>query len=172
MASLVENLVETLNSENSEYQQLLELSQGKTTVIINGDLDRLQAITDKEQVLVEHINSLEKRRISIMSDVAKILNTDVNGLKLDTLISLLSKAPKDQKALAEVHDKLRVTLREMKLINERNEQLLNSAIEMVDFNLNLIQAMKGAPETANYNKGAYNTGSMLLNSPGNFDAKQ
>lgn len=172
MASLVENLVETLEGENSEYQQLLELSRGKTQVIVKGDLDELTHITDDEQDIVSRISSLEKKRTEIMKSIAKILNTDVEGLKLENLISLLDKAPKDQKALAAVHDKLKLTLQEMKMINERNEQLLSSAIEMVDFNLSLLQAMKQAPETANYNKGAYNTGSVLANSSGSFDAKQ
>ncbi|MCQ2522992.1 MAG: flagellar protein FlgN [Lachnospiraceae bacterium] len=172
MASLVENLVETLEGENSEYQMLLELSRSKTQIIVNADLEKLQKVTDDEQIIVDRINNLERRRIQIMNDVAKILNTDVEGLKLETLISLLDKAPKDQKNLSLVHDKLKATLREMKLLNERNESLLNSAIEMVEFDLSLIQAMKTAPETANYNKGAYNTGSVLMSSSGSFDAKQ
>lgn len=172
MASLVENLVETLEGENTEYQKLLELSRSKTQIIVNGDLEQLQKVTDDEQVIVDKINNLEKQRIQIMKNVAKILNTDVEGLKLETLISLLGKAPKDQKALSLIHDKLKITLHEMKTINERNAVLLNSAIEMVEFDLSLIQAMKKAPETANYNKGAYNTGSVLLTSSGNFDAKQ
>ena len=43
---------------------------------------------------------------------------------------------------------------------------------MVNFNMNMIQAMRKAPETANYNKGAYNTGSYLGTETGTFDAKQ
>ncbi len=43
---------------------------------------------------------------------------------------------------------------------------------MVNFDLNLVQAMRTAPETANYNRGAYNTGSVMGNANGYFDAKQ
>lgn len=172
MASLIDTLTETLNMEDDEYQKLLDLSKGKTEVIVAGDLNALALITEKEQAIVTRINALEATRTETMIEIAKILNTDVAGLKLETLIDLLSKKPREQENLSLVHDKLHVTLYEMKMVNERNEELLKSAMEMVDFNMNLITAMRKAPQTANYNKGAYNTGSQLGIGSGSFDAKQ
>lgn len=172
MASLIDTLAEILNKEDEEYQKLLDLSKGKTDVIVKGDLNALSVITDKEQKVVTRITALETQRTEAMAEIAKILHTDVAELKLDTLIDLLKKKPKEQKELALVHDKLHVTLYEMKLVNERSDQLLKSAIEMVDFNMNLIQAARKAPQTANYNRGAYNTGSQIGVVTGSFDAKQ
>ena len=48
--------------------------------------------------------------------------------------------------------------------------LLKQAMEMVEFDLTLLKSMRQAPETANYNKNAYNTGDLLGGS--GFDAKQ
>lgn len=172
MASLIETLIETLDGENSEYQKLLELSNGKSEAIVRGDLDKLMFITEKEQEIVIRINSLENTRGNTMAQIAKILNTDVRELKLDVLIGLLNKTPKEQKELARVHDALHLTLHEMKLVNERNAELLKTAKEMVDFNLNLIQASKKAPETANYGRSAYSVGTLLGGTAGGFDAKQ
>ena len=39
MASLMENLIEILGQESSEYEGLLELSQKKTPIIVSGDLE-------------------------------------------------------------------------------------------------------------------------------------
>lgn len=172
MASLIDTLTEILNGENEEYRKLLDLSEGKTEVIVKGDLNALSLITDKEQQVVSKINALEQRRTETMTEIAKILNTDVRGLKLENLIDLLKKKPREQRELAEIHDKLHVTLYQMKGVNERNAELLKTSMEMVDFNLNLIQAMRKAPETANYNRGAYNTGAQLGVGSGSFDAKQ
>jgi len=172
VASLIDNLIDILDKEDNEYRQLLELSTSKTQIIVKGDLDALNKLTDKEQEHVDRISALEVKRESAMAEIAKILNTDVDALKLSELISLLKKTPKEQKRLAEIHDRLHDTLYEMKLVNERNEELLNTAIEMVEFNMNLLQAMRMAPETANYNKGAYSTGSVLGTAAGSFDAKQ
>lgn len=172
MASLIDNLIETLNSENEEYQKLLKLSHSKTDVIVRADLDNLTRITDDEQEIVVKINTLENEREKTMQEIARILNTNVENLKLEVLVSLLNKTPREQKDLAAIHDKLKLTLREMKLVNERNGQLLKEAIEMVDFNVNMVQAMRKAPETANYGRTAYNTGDMLGGVSGGFDAKQ
>ena len=58
----------------------------------------------------------------------------------------------------------------MRTMNEQNQALLNQAMEMVEFDLTLLRSMRQAPETANYDKNAYNTGELLGGS--GFDAKQ
>ena len=84
---------------------------------------------------------------------------------------MLAARPAEQNALAEIHDKLHRTVRELKRVNEHNSSLLKDALEMVEFEINLLQASKQAPETANYNTGAYNAGDTMGVSRG-FDAKQ
>ncbi len=49
---------------------------------------------------------------------------------------------------------------------------MRSALEMVQFNMQIIQSMNKAPETANYNRGAYNTGDVIGTVNKAFDAKQ
>ena len=46
MASLIEELIDTLNKENSEYEKLLELSRRKSAVIVSRDIPALEKITD------------------------------------------------------------------------------------------------------------------------------
>ena len=54
--------------------------------------------------------------------------------------------------------------------NQQNEILLRQAIELTEFDITLFKSIRQAPETANYNKNAYNTGALLGSS--GFDAKQ
>ena len=49
MASLLENLIDVLDQENTEYEKLVVLSDRKTPVIIQGDIDTLGSITEQEQ---------------------------------------------------------------------------------------------------------------------------
>ena len=173
MASLIENLVSVLNIENDRYQSLIALSREKTNVIVKSDIAGLQKITEQEQFILDDINALEKKRTEHMADISNVINKDVNTLKLDVLIKLLAKSPKDQAALSDVYDKLKVTMADMRALNEKNQSLLNTALELVQFDLQLIQNARKAPETANYNRGAYNTGSPLPGgSFGSFDVKQ
>ena len=90
MASLMENLIEILGQESSEYEGLLELSQKKTPIIVSGDLEELQKITDDEQEVVSRINRLEKKRMEVTADIANVLNKDVENLKLVNLIEMLA----------------------------------------------------------------------------------
>ena len=172
MASLMENLIEVLNSESSEYEGLLELSQKKTAFIVKGDLENLQKITDEEQEWVGRLNRLEKKRIEVTTDIANVLNKDVTTLKLTNLIDMLAARPEEQKQLSEAVDCLKKVVHEMQTVNERNRDLIQHSLELVEFDMNLLQSMKAAPQTANYNRGAYSTGNTMGVNYRGFDAKQ
>ena len=171
MASLMENLIEVLNEESREYEGLLSISQRKTPIIVSGNLEELQKITDEEQDMVTRLSGLERRRTEVTADIATVLNKDVTKLTLTNLIDIMSARPAEQQALAEVHDRLRRSVRELQRVNEQNGALLKDALEMVEFEINLLQASRQAPETANYNRGAYNAGDTMGVTKG-FDAKQ
>ena len=172
MASLMENLIEVLQMEGDAYEELLELSIKKTPIIVSGDLEGLQKITDEEQNVVARINRLEHKREEVTEDIANVLNKDVTKLKLTDIVDMLSQRPAEQKLLAQAHDKLKSVTGHMARVNENNRTLIQQSLEMVEFDLNLIHAMKSAPQTANYTKGAYNSGAVMGRDNGRFDAKQ
>ena len=155
MASLMENLIEVLNNESQEYDQLLELSTKKTPVLVAGNLEELARITDEEQLVVSRITHLERKT-----------------LLLPDLIEILAQRPEEQQKLAKVHDRLRTVVYEVKRVNDQNRILIQNSLEMIDYDLNMLQSMKSAPETANYNRGAYNTGAQMGVETSAFDAKQ
>ena len=172
MASLLENLIEILDRENTEYEKLVVLSDRKTPVIIQGDINTLGSITEQEQEIVGRIQNLEKQRTEALADIANVVNRDVETLKLINLIQMLAKRPEQQQQLTEVQGKLRSTIDRLKELNEKNQMLLQDAMEMVDFNLRMLQGLKSSPQTANYSKHAYCTGSSFGVLQGGFDAKQ
>ena len=172
MASLMENLIDVLNKECSEYRVLLELSQKKTPIIVSGKLEDLQKITDEEQLVVSRLHNLERKREEVTADIANVINRDVKILKLSNLIDMLAGRPAEQKKLAEIHDSLQEAVRGLKRVNEQNQELISNALEMVEFEMNLVHAAKAAPATANYNRDAYNAGSTMGVTASGFDAKQ
>lgn len=172
MASLMENLIDVLEKESAEYEKLLALSMQKTPVIVSEDLEKLAQITDEEQLIVSRINHLDVIRNEAVKDIANVLNKDVTKLKIVDLIKMLGSRPDEQQKLAAVFDKLQANVKGVARVNEQNRELIQSALDMVKFNMNVLQSMKAAPETANYNKGAYNTGDMIGMSRKTFDAKQ
>ena len=107
-----------------------------------------------------------------MNDIANVLNKDVTNLKIADLIKMLAARPEEQQKLAAVFDKLHTNVRHVARVNEQNRELIQSALEMVQFNMNILHSIKAAPEPANYNKGAYNTGDVIGMSAKSFYAKQ
>ena len=168
----MENLIEVLDLESREYEDLLELSTKKTSVIVAGGLDDLAKITDEEQNVVSKINRLEQKRQEVYADIANVINRDVDTLMLADLIEMLKARPEEQQKLARVHDRLSTAVHKVRSVNEQNRILIENALEMVEFDMNMLQAMKAAPETANYNRGAFNTGTLMGVDAGGFDAKQ
>ena len=102
--------------------------------------------------------------------MATVLGRNPGEVTITKMISYLEEQPVEQKQLMDVKERLLQTGKEMAAINEQNEILLNQALEMVEFDLTLLKSMRQAPETANYNKNACNTGDLLGSS--GFDAKQ
>ena len=168
----MEELIVCLETEEKEFERLLTLSQQKTPVIVNNKISELEKITDEEQIIVSRITNLESKRESVTKDIAEVINKDVAELKLTTLIDLMSNQPGERKRLSDIHDKLSATVKQIRQVNDGNAELIKNALEMVNFDLSVVQAMRQAPETANYSRGAVNTGSMLGGSAGGFDAKQ
>ena len=158
MASLMEDLIDVLNKEEEQYQGLIELGKKKREVVIRADIKTLDEITATEQEVASNLQNLAKKRTRVLNDMATVLGRNPE------------EQPVEQKQLMEVKERLLQTGKEMAAINEQNEILLNQALEMVEFDLTLLKSMRQAPETANYNKNACNTGDLLGSS--GFDAKQ
>ena len=166
MASLMEDLIDVLNKEEEQYQGLIELGKKKREVVIRADIKTLDEITATEQEVASNLQNLAKKRTRVLNDMATVLGRNPGEVTITKMISYLV----EQKQLMEVKERLLQTGKEMAAINEQNEILLNQALEMVEFDLTLLKSMRQAPETANYNKNACNTGDLLGSS--GFDAKQ
>jgi flagellar biosynthesis/type III secretory pathway chaperone len=171
MAGLIDELVNTMSQENDIYRELIPIAEEKTRVIIKNDLDALQKITEQEQLTIEKINALEKKREEVVINIGTVLSRDPKELNMKALIKIMGKQPKEQKELSRIHDELDVNLRRLVTINDRNKELINQSLEMIEFNMNLIQSTRMAPGVNNYTRSAGES-SIRQAGTGMFDAKQ
>ena len=172
MASLLENLIDVLDRENAAYERVAVLAESKTSAIVAGDIENLGKIMEEEQEIVGKIQGMEKQRDKFLADIANVVNRDVETLKLIDLIQMLESMPDQQRKLEDVQGSLRKTIDQLRELNGKNQLLLSERLDMVNFNLDMIRAMKSAPQTANYSKDAYTNGQSLGILHGGFDAKQ
>ena len=168
MASLVEELVNVLEAEKQIYTTLVGYEERKKDVLIAADVAALEEITTKEQLAGDDLIAYSNKQIQILKDIATVLGRTDGKMTVTRLISLLDTQPKVQEQLTEARDSLLNAANQMKTLSDQNAILIRQAIELNAFDMTLFKSLRQAPETANYDKSAYNTGSLL--GGGGFDA--
>ena len=171
MASLIENLITTLEEECALYEKLTAVSLEKTPVIVANDLPRLSEINGREQALVDQITSVAHKRDQELTDIATVLSKDAKTITVSDIIELMKKQPEFQHPLIAIRDKLKKQVEQLQQVSVHNQELLKAAIEMTEYAINLMQSMNQAPETANYS-GANYSGATLGTGYSAFDTKQ
>ncbi len=171
MASLMEELITTLDAEEILYRQLIPIEEDKTRAIIANDLESLQDITVREHDLVDQTSAMEQKRERIAVDIATVLGKDPKTITLEQIAEALKNQPEDQKKLQVIHDRLKKTVARLQELNEQNKLLLKEAMEMVEFNMNVIRSTRMSSGSSNYSSSAAEVEGMAPQH-GIFDAKQ
>lgn len=171
MASLIEEFISALDAEKAIYEELIPVSEKKTKILVKNDLEELKKVTAQEQLLVDKAGIIGHRREQIIQDIGVVLGKKPEELDLTTLTRLLARQPEERKRLAALHDSLRVIMKRLVEVNERNKELIENSLEMVEFNMNFIQSTRMSPGNNNYNRNARNSYTADYGIHG-FDAKQ
>lgn len=171
MASLIEELIDTLEEEHAIYEEMIPLAEKKTQIIVANDLKALQAITEREQDAVDRIGAMERKRQEVIRNMGMVLNRDPSTLNFKTLIQIMAGQEEVQQKLRELHDRLRRSVRRLSDINNRNKLLIQQSLEMIEFNMNFIRSTWRSPGIGQYGKSASEY-EMPAPNTGMFDAKQ
>ena len=151
MASLIEELIKVLGDEEKIYAEIIPLAEKKTRIIVNNDLQSLTGITEEEQLLVGKISKLEKKRREVIRNIGIVMNKKESELNFITIIELLKGQEKEQEELKKLHDRLKSTIELLSVLNERNQMLIKQSLEMIDFDINLLQSLRNSPGAGQYN---------------------
>ena len=171
MASLIEELITTLEQECVLYKEMIPVSEQKTNIIVKNDLSALQEITQQEQTMVDKISVLEKKREEIINNIGVVVSKDPKDINIKAVIQMMEKQPKEKRQLSEIHDILKKTIQRLVDINNHNKSLIQHSLEMIEFNMNFIQSTRMSPGNQSYTKGASQF-DMPSVQTGMFDTKQ
>ena len=168
MASLVEELVEVLEAEEKIYQTMMMYGKQKTDILIRADVPALEKLTSQEQLAGDELVAWSNKQVQLLNDIATVLGSTREKMTVSRLVELLDSQPAVQKRLTTARDNLLTAASEMQRLNDQNVVLIQQAIELNEFDLTLFKSLRQAPETANYDRSACNTGALLGGS--GFDA--
>ena len=168
MASLIDLLIDDLNNEDTGYNKLLDLSNDKTSAIVKGDVDELQKIF--LQKLIEELETVEQKRQEDVKEICSILRLPYEQIRVEHIVQILEKKPKEHDALEEVYLRLKRTLNQLTTVNDNNKLLLKESMDMIQFELDLARNSVMDPQTSNYGRTAYEE--QGITGATGFDAKQ
>ena len=109
-----------------------------------------------------------------MTNVANILGKRPDDVKVMDVVTFLEGQPEFHDPLLAINEKLAKLARKVREVNGHNQNLIQDALEMIEYNINLMQNLNRAPETAEYSKemfkgnAAYAGGADV---PGRFDVQ-
>ena len=122
MASLMEELIDTLDKEERLYADLIPIQEEKIRAIIANDLDSLSRLQGQEQVLVDQVGNLENKRLRVTEDIATVLGMKSDEMTLEKLVKKLSNQPKERETLEKLHDRLKGTMGRLQDLNLQNKK--------------------------------------------------
>ena len=138
-----EELDVILKDQLETLKVLKGITEKKSQILIDENLEALEGITRDEEQLVNRVGILEVEREKLL---------DTWGINIDIpLTDVIANLPEDEgRELRILGQELYETLNKINEMNKLNNQLLSDNMEWVEFNLNLLTNVQ-TPST--YGKG-------------------
>ena len=114
------------------HHSFLQLSKEKTDILKKGDMDALQSLLRNEQKHISAISIIDKERQKIVTG----LFPGQPNLTITECIPHLEST--EQESIVAIQDQLMQVLRELKDINELNQQLIQQSLQFVNLQLDLL----------------------------------
>lgn len=117
------NLIKALEIELEIYKKFAEVEDEKTAVIIEGNIEKLDAILNVEQGFNMKVQNIEKTRIAAVKNL---------GLEKKTLPDIIDMSEGGQKeTLSRLFNELNNHISAIKRINAYNTKLVKSRLEII-----------------------------------------
>jgi len=143
MAGLVDALVAVLNREAEELQRLRPLIEEQQRMLLRGDARAVVDALTRQEPVLHRIAALESERISVVAQLAALLDLDPKRL---TLTHLLSLVPRPLAGLEPLRRDLRSLLDRLLTLNSRNTFLIErSLLHLERLFRHLLSALRVVP---------------------------
>lgn len=148
-----EELKAVLESQLETLRVLKNITEKKSNVLIEENLEALIGITKDEEELINRVGILEVEREQLL---------DTWGMQVDIpLTNIIANLPENEgKELRLLGQELYETLKSIDEINKLNNQLLLDNMEWVEFNLNLLTNVQ-TPSTYGAEEGNVNNNNLF-----------
>jgi len=130
------DMAELLEQQLEVYRRLLELGRRKQRVLMDGNVDELDAVVSAEALLIERASELESMRLSMQEKVAAALGLRGGDVTLAQLVE--ASEGSEAERLYRTGMAVRDVLHELGRVNELNAQLLKQSLAFVRYSLRVM----------------------------------
>lgn len=169
MAGIIFDLAKVLTDQKACYEGLLTLANYKEEAVKDKNLDLLSQVVQREEEFIGRVSLLDRKRESIIKDVALVMGMDAKSLTLTQLINKLTNQAEITQQLTILREDILTLMEQLKKQNTLNTTLLQQSLELVNFTVNALQSTKVAAPHANYGRPGQ---AETLETRSFFDIKQ
>ncbi|GAB2721199.1 flagellar protein FlgN [Paenibacillus thermoaerophilus] len=134
----LQEVVELLRGMTEAHVQLAECGRRKRDAIVQNDVDTVSQCMNQETRLLNRVAEMEQARLKAIGRfLSKLGMIPTPGFTLTQLIQLAYRA-EEKNALREAQQELSAALRELKAVNDLNQQLVKQSLEFIQLSLDVI----------------------------------
>ena len=138
-----QELISVLSKIVESYHSLLNLSKQKRAALVSVNVPDIERLTKDEEQIVTSIGKLEQIRKKITNQILSDLKvTEIEDSFMD-MLALCDKKNADE--LIKVHNQLKDILKEVSNSNKINETLIQQALSVVNYNINVMSEAQATP---------------------------
>ncbi|MDI9567671.1 MAG: flagellar export chaperone FlgN [Bacillota bacterium] len=123
------------------YRDLLQLARRKKDILVAGKVQELDKLLGVEQALLLRARQLEEERLSLLEGVGAELNMEPGELTREHLFSRQSAGEREE--FARLEEDLREILAQLQEENQLNQQLIQQALDFIEFSRGLLSGIDG-----------------------------
>jgi flagellar biosynthesis/type III secretory pathway chaperone len=130
-----EKILEILAKEHSYYKDLLELSNKKKSIVIEGKVSELDKIVRVEQNMIFDLGQLEKVREQELQKLCTTLQLEGRT----NVVELAKHLPEHlSEQLKTLQKELSVTITDLQNANNINGELIQQSLDYIEYSINMI----------------------------------
>lgn len=159
----MDKIIQNLTNLVRMHKSLLDLATKKTDIIVESNMEELDALIKKEQAHVAAIEQLERQRQQLVTDYLAAKGS-ASSLT-PTVAELIEAADAPNKAkIQTIREELLTIIDALKVKNELNQKMVYQSLQMVNMTLELMRPRPAAQaDTMNYS-------SKEVRRPANFSS--
>lgn len=139
---IISELISVLDQEASVYEDILKISQNKTSIIVEGKVNELEKIVKYEQSLVLQMAKMEDQREKLINKISAEIGVKPEEI---TLTIIINYAGKEQgTVLKNQQEKIQKAVKELTSANDLNSKLIKSSLDYISFSLNIFASAGNA----------------------------